>query len=111
MEAVAQLRLTGVGRDGEQFPLLVQIGRPYLSGNDPESWSCPVSVEPLYSDLADMMGVDALHALVLACRLAFGLLGGFISDGGRLLYPDGTDFDLASYSGMPPFRESGGTHA
>ena len=111
MDAIAQLRLTGVRGPGEHFPVVVEIGRPYLSGQNPESWSCPISVEPLYSELADQMGIDSLHALLLACRLAFTLLSGFISEGGRLVYPDGTDFDVTSYSGLPPFPMSGDTHA
>jgi hypothetical protein len=110
MDIIAQLKLTGVRRDGEQFPVTVQIGRPYLSGEDPESWSCPVSVEPLYSDLADMVGIDSLHSLVLACRLASTLLQGFRAEGGRLLYPDATEFDL-SYFGLPPFPGGASTHA
>lgn len=111
MDVVAQLKLVGVRHSGERFPVLAQIGRPYLNKGSPESWSCPVSLEPLYPQLVDQVGVDSMHALTLACRLVFTLLNGFSLEGGRLLYEDNSDFASNAYDGLPPPPSHGGAGA
>lgn len=97
MDAVAQLKLRAVKRTGEEFDVVVRIGRPALNSGSPESWSCPVSLEPLYPKLAAQVGVDSFHALTLSSRLVLTLLDGFTLEGGRLLYSDGTEFAPSAY--------------
>jgi Domain of unknown function (DUF6968) len=96
-DVLASTEMVGIKPNGERLAIAVRIGRPYVSGTDPETWSCPVSVEPLYPKLADIAGLDSLQALVLACNLAFSLLQGFKDKGGRLLHDDGTEFPLEAY--------------
>lgn len=94
---IAVANLFGQDKDGCRFPIKVEIGAPYQSGDDPETWLCPVRIDPLYSHLRDIAGADGFQALCLASRLAVSLLRGYIEDGGRLLHDDGTDFSLDSY--------------
>jgi len=39
------LNCFGESKDRERFPIRVQIGRPYLSGTEPDTWACPVAVD------------------------------------------------------------------
>ena len=96
-EVIASTQIVGVRPSGEKLSITVRIGKPYISGTEPETWSCPVSVDPLYSKLADIAGLDSLQSFVLACRLAFSLLEGFKENGGQLLHEDGTVFPLEAY--------------
>jgi hypothetical protein len=85
-------------RPGEEpFRITVEIGLPYQVGNDPHEWACPVVVEPLYKNLHDAHGGDALQSLCLAISLAIDLLTSFKSDGGKLLSDNGEDFPLEAY--------------
>lgn len=44
-------------RPGEgPFAIVIEIGKPYQRGNDPEEWACPVSIVPLYEHLRDTVG-------------------------------------------------------
>lgn len=94
---LASTRMLGVRPGGERLTITVRIGQPYLSKSHPDTWSCPVFVEPLYSRLADIAGEDSLQALVLACNLAFDLLQDFKDKGGKLLNENGEDFPLDAY--------------
>ncbi len=95
---IASLECFAVEKDGRRFPLKVVIGRPYKSGTDPETWSCPVTVDPLYTHLRDIAGGDSFQALCLASRTALELLDGFLQRGGRLLHDDGHDVPLHAYA-------------
>jgi len=94
---IALANLFGQDKDGRRFPIKVEIGSPYQSADDPETWRCPVNIDPLYSHLRDIAGADGFQALCLASRLAISLLRGYVEDGGRLLHDDGTEFSLDSY--------------
>jgi len=107
-EVIASTQIVGVRPSGEKLSITVRIGRPYISGTEPETWSCPVSVEPLYPKLADIAGLDSLQSFVLACRLALSLLEGFKESGGQLLHDDGTDFPLEAYGFGYPASGSAG---
>lgn len=92
---LASTEMIGTKPTGEEVTITVRIGQPYADGLD--SWRCPVSVEPLYSKLADIAGADSLQAVVLACNLAFTLLQDFKDKGGKLTYQDGGEFPLEAY--------------
>jgi len=92
---LASTEMLGTRSTGEKVTITVRIGQPYADG--PDCWRCPVSVEPLYSKLADIAGADSLQAVVLACNLAFTLLQDFKDKGGKLTYEDGGEFPLEAY--------------
>ena len=96
-DEIASAEMVGEGKDGKRFPILLTIGRPYMSHTNPETWSCPVAVHPLYTHVHDIAGADSFQALCLASRMAIGLLEGFVQSGGRLLHDDGSTYDLASF--------------
>lgn len=83
---LAECALLAVDRSGREFPITIGVGRPYETG--PQEWACPVRLGGLYEDLRDQHGVDSWQALQLALRLVSQLLGYFVEDGGRLLWPD-----------------------
>jgi hypothetical protein len=79
-------------------PFNFRLGRPYVQAHDPETWACPVELEPLHSRLPDVVGNSSLESLTVALRLPLYLLRGFKQDGGKLLYSDGADFPGEAYS-------------
>ena len=98
-DVVAGEDLVAVRATGERVSIQIRLGRPYQKS--PESWACPVQVEPLYPRLPDVVGSSSLQALSLAQRLALYLLRGFIEDGGKLLYVGGDEFPIDAYSLEP----------
>lgn len=90
-ELIASTEFLAKLPDGEPFQVRVEIGRPYLSSEDPEEWKCPVSVQGLHPQLPDISGVDSLQSLCLAIRLAFDLLHAFRENGGLLMDSDGAE--------------------
>jgi hypothetical protein len=56
-----------------------------------------VQLSPLYSNLADIRGIDSFHAVWLACSLILKLLSRFRESGGSLQHGDGSDFPLEDY--------------
>lgn len=94
---LATVELFGESKDRGRFPIRVQIGRPYLSGTDPDTWACPVVIDPLYTHLRDIVGADSFQALCLASHTAISLLSGFVQSGGQLTHDDGTAFSLDAY--------------
>jgi hypothetical protein len=96
---VAEQKLVGSRSSGERFEVIAAIGQPYQVG--PEEWACPVSLSGLHGRLADIHGGSSLQAFCLAASLLRQLLTSFVHDGGRLLFDDGTAFDIAScFSGI-----------
>jgi hypothetical protein len=82
MESIAHRRIWACKSAGNEFPIDVQIGRPYEVSAD--EWACPVQLVGLHSKLADQHGVDSFQALMLAQNLARTLLTAFVEDGGLL---------------------------
>jgi hypothetical protein len=96
--SIAFANLFGQDKHGHRFPIKVEIGAPFQTSDDSETWRCSVQIDPLYSHLRDIAGADGFQALCLASQLAVSLLRGFVEDGGRLLHDDGTDFALNAYA-------------
>jgi hypothetical protein len=94
---IASLEAITVDRDGTRFPIKVEIGTPYLSKREPDTWRCSVSIEPLHKSLHDIAGGDAFQALCLASRMAIDLLRSFVDNGGRLTYNGDNDVPLDAY--------------
>ena len=92
---LASTEMIGTTPTGEKVTINVRIGQPYADG--PDCWRCPVSVDPLYLQLADIAGADSLQAVVLACNVAFTLLQDFKDKGGKLTHEDGGEFPLEAY--------------
>ena len=99
METVASTRFNGVRPNGERVVIQLEIGKPYLRGkHGPDDWACPISLTPLYRNLADSASNDPVQALCLAISLALQLLDGFREDGGRLEHDDGTEVPLEAFA-------------
>jgi hypothetical protein len=110
-DVIAGDDIIGVRASGERITIKLRLGRPYRKDTDPETWACPVSLEPLYSRLADIVGDSSFQSLCLASRLALYLLAGFKEDGGRLLCDDGTEFPLDAYAFVDPNARRGQSDA
>ena len=83
---------------GERIEVVVAIGHPYPTSEG--DWACPVEIDGLHGDLADIHGMDALQALCLAIRLVGERLAAFVAAGGRILHPStGESIALESYFG------------
>jgi hypothetical protein len=95
---IAHSTLFGQRQGEERFEIIVEIGTPYLYGDDPEEWACPVAVRPLYKRIHDAHGGDSFQSLCLAIALAQDLLQGFREKGGSLTHKNGGQFPLESYS-------------
>jgi hypothetical protein len=96
-DVIASDDIIGVRASGERITIKVRIGRPYRKDSEPETWACPVTMEPLYPRVGDVVGDSSFQAMCLTARLALYLLNGFKEDGGRLLFEDGTDVPLDAY--------------
>ena len=110
-EPIARREFIGQAANGERFPIILEIGRPYQSGTSPETWSCAVSLDPLYPHLVDQVGSDSFQALILASNLAIALLFGFKDDGGRLLFKDGSEYPLEALVFAHSRKTGDGDHA
>ena len=83
---------------GERMEVVVALGHPYPTSEG--DWACPVEIDGLHGELADIHGIDALQALCLAIRLVGERLAAFVADGGRILHPTtGESIALESYFG------------
>jgi hypothetical protein len=105
-ESVARTKIFGVRPNGERIEIEFSVGHPYQA--DPECWRTPVTLTPLYKNLAHAAGGDAVQSLCMALSLGIDLLAKFREDGGKLLYDDGTEFTLEPYSFGHAQRKTGG---
>jgi hypothetical protein len=86
--AVRKLRATW--RDGSAHAVMIEIGRPYPSGN---SFRCRVRVVGLEQDYSppDLGGFDEVQAVTLSLEFVRFLLECFLNEGGSLFYADTDD--------------------
>ena len=87
-------------RDGSRRPVRVAIGAPRQVG--PAEWSCAISLDGMYHDLAPMCGGDAIQALGLAWSLAWQLLAALEDTGDVLEYESGEAVPLSAYFDPSP---------
>jgi hypothetical protein len=106
-EVIAGDDIIGIRASGERILIKLRIGRPYRKDSEPETWACPVTMEPLYPRVGDVVGDSSFQAICLAARLVLYLLGGLKEDGGRLIFEDGTDVPLEAY-GLSPATDRRG---
>jgi len=94
-DPVAKALIVGIRPTGERIEIQFSVGQPYreVSGN----WRTPVTLTPLYKQLAGGAGEDAMQSLCLALSLGIDLLDKFEDDGGQLFHDDGTKFSLKAY--------------
>ena len=84
-----------LAKDGESFTMQLELGTPYqVDGSELSEWACPVSLTPMFGQLADMHGTDAIQSMTLAMGLARSLLQQFLHEGGQLLAEDGSVLTL-----------------
>lgn len=110
-DAIAGDDIIGVRPSGERITIKLRLGRPYRKDIDPDTWACPVSLEPLYSRIPDVVGDSSFQSLCLAARLALYLLDGLKQDGGRVLCDDSTDFPFDAYAFIDPGARRGPSEA
>jgi hypothetical protein len=83
---LASRHLIGEFPNGERLSITIRIGQPYRV-ND-VSWACPVALDGVDQQLADMHGIDSWQALLLAISLVRNRLEHFLATGGKLYWPD-----------------------
>ena len=100
-DPIANLEVICVRSSGERFPVLIEIGRPYMvrDGKGSDCARCPVAMRGLHDKLSDIAGEDTFQALTLALKFTRLMLEQFREKGGRVLFSeDGeTDFDFNVY--------------
>jgi len=84
-------------RDGTRTPVHMGIRAPRRVGV--AEWSCTLSLQGAYNDLAPMVGNDAIQALGLAWGLARQLLAALEGTGAILEYESGEPVRLSAYFG------------
>ena len=96
-EPIASIEVTALSGNGEERRLDIRasIGAPRRQADG--SWVCRVVVAPLQEQALDVRGVDAFHALWLACSLILKLLTQLKEGGARLQNADGSEFPLDAY--------------
>jgi hypothetical protein len=82
--AVATRELVGENSRGERFSITVRIGQSYKV-ND-VSWACPLAVDGVDRQLADVHGIDSWQAVLLAIDLVRSRLEHFLESGGKLYW-------------------------
>jgi len=93
---------------GKEFELTLGVGQPYEISE--HEWACPVLMRGLHDELRDTHGADSWQAHQLAQRLIAQLLGYFVHDGGKLLWPESRELmsladvfpQLAPQASEPP---------
>lgn len=90
MEFIAERKLQGVDKNGQQLDIVVGIGTPYKDKNI-GSWACPLKIEGLHKSLTDQHGIDSWQAIRLSQKLIISLLLDFIGKGGKLYIFDEKD--------------------
>jgi hypothetical protein len=90
--AIAIRELVGERAGGERFDVTIRIGHPYRV-ND-VSWACPVAVDGVDRQLADMHGIDSWQALLLAIGLVRSRLEHFLETGGKLYWRDEPSIEI-----------------
>jgi hypothetical protein len=70
---------------GERVEVVVAIGHPYPTSEG--DWACPVEIDGLHGDLAEIHGIDSLQVICLAIRVVRERLEAFVAEGGRILHP------------------------
>lgn len=92
---------------GRPFEVNLQIGRPQQDSDHPDEWLCPVSLEPLYSNLRAQRSNSPVHSLCLAMSLALELLHGVVEEGGSVSFAAGEPFPFEAYAFGIATREHG----
>jgi len=98
-EVIASTKVIAVHADGKRDDITIEVGKPYLkqSGEGFEEWACPVSLRPLFDNLAEARGGGPFQSLCMASSLILGLLSGVKEKGGKLLIDENNEFPLEAY--------------
>lgn len=86
---IASLEVFSISPDGEEKPLVIEIGAPEKKSNG--EWQCAWEIQNLYTESHPAVSDGAWHSLVLAIRTIEQLLTYYIEDGGRLFHEKGGD--------------------
>ena len=100
---MASLHLIAVSRSGRRSRASVLIGLPYevRDGKGADCAACRLSIRGLgrhaQTNPRRVMGEDTFQAASITLSFVRLRLLEFVGSGGRLLYPDGSQFDVDSY--------------
>ena len=100
-ETIAETKLFALRPNGDRTEFYVRIGKPYVCGQDPETWACPVSIPPFYDHLRDIVGGDAFHSLCMGTTFALRMLHTLTDDGTRIMLDETAEFPFDAYSLWP----------
>lgn len=82
---LASRTIVAISPDGRHIQVTLRVGIPYEVSS--EEWACPVAIEGLHERLPVIHGIDAWQAFQLAQNLQVQMLGHFVEDGGKLVWP------------------------
>jgi hypothetical protein len=111
-DPIASVEFLWVRGDGASSSVHAVVGRPYRV--DEVEWSCPVALNGVDGQYADVSGGDSMQALSLALALLHKRLADILDSGAKLVPPEGGEvWDRAALdatfgrSRVAPTRESG----
>ena len=92
--------------DGQRqsFQLVIHSPQPARE-KDPWSWTCTVSLEPLYRGEIACRGLSEFHALAAGVARATDYLSHFAASGGKILAPSGREVGVPS---LKPYSRKDG---
>ena len=83
--------------DGQRQSFQIVIYTPLPAREkDPWSWSCAISLEPLYRGEISCRGLSEFHALAVGVARATDYLSHFAATGGKILAPSGREVGVPS---------------
>jgi hypothetical protein len=83
--------------DGQRQSFQIVIYTPLPAREkDPWSWSCAISLEPLYRGEISCGGLSEFHALAVGVARATDYLSHFAATGGKILAPSGREVGVPS---------------
>ena len=86
-----------VRADGQRQSFQVVIYSPQPAREkDPWSWTCVISLKPLYRGETSCHGLSEFHALASGVARATDYLSHFVAEGGKILAPSGREVGVPS---------------
>jgi len=79
----------------QSFQIVIYSPQPARE-KDPWSWTCTISVKPLYRSEMPCWGLSEFHALAAAVARATDLLSHLAAQGGKVLTPSGREVGVPS---------------
>ena len=91
----------------QSFQLVIYSPQPARE-KDPWSWTCVISLKPLYRSEIRCRGLSPFHALAEAVARATDCLSHVTGSGGKILAPSGREVGVPSLKLLAPREGTGG---